>query len=126
MLQNLISNLIGPLSLTTIVIILVGVILVPSFGKIVASTWEALLTFVKPILGGLGEAVVAFVKSFFEGLKVVFSNLSTISVIVVAILAGGWYFRTWNDNNVRAPLLKKIEQLEKKKCVVPVTKKKVH
>lgn len=125
MIQNLLSNFIGPLSFTTIIIVIIGVMLVPSFGKIFASTWEALVEFAKPLTKGLGEAIVFVIKSFFEGLKVCFSNLSTLTVIVVAIIFGGWYFQTWNDNRVKAPLEKRIEELQKK-CVAPaVVKKKI-
>ncbi len=108
------SSILSGLTITSIIAGTVAMALVPSLGKIIASTWEALLYFAKPILSAVGEAVVFFFKTFFEGLKVCFSNLSTLSVILVAIIGGGWYFRTWNDNVIKVPLQKEIVRLNKK------------
>ena len=53
--------------------------------------------FLKPILGGLGSLIVWFIKEFAQGIKVVLTNLSTLTVVGSALFIGGWYGMHLND-----------------------------
>lgn len=127
MLETIIKTYIPVISFTTIVGLIVLSIIAPSILRMIASTWDVVMNMFKPILTALGEGVVYFCKNFMEGLGVIFKNLSTLSVIIVVIIFSGWYFRTWNDDKIKAPLLSKIESLEKdlRVCKAPA-KKRIH
>lgn len=126
MFETILKTYIPVFSLTTIIGLIVLSIVAPSVLRMIASTWDVFMNMMKPIFTALGEFVVMFVKSFMDGLKVIFSNLSTLSVILIVIISSGWYFRTWNDARVRAPLEQEIVELKQKlnKCQSPVTTRK--
>lgn len=120
---KLFNSLTAGLTITSIIVGIILMAIVPSIGKVLASTWEGVISFLKPVLGGLGEGLVFLVKEFVQGIKVCLSNLSTLTVIIAAIIGGGWYFRTWNDAHIKAPLEKQIVELQKKvaECKKPQT-----
>lgn len=126
MLENLIKFYLPAISLTSIVGLIVLSIVAPSVLRMVASSWEVIMGMLKPIFTALGEAVVSFAKSFMQGLGIIFSNLSTLSVIIVVIISSGWYFRTWNDKEISEPLIEQIQELQGKlkKCTAPATTRK--
>lgn len=129
MIETILKSYLPVFSLTTIIGLVILSIVAPSVLRMVASTWDVVMNMFKPILTALGEGVVSFSKYFMEGLGVIFSNLSTLSVIAVVVASSGWYFRTWNDDHIRAPLVAQIEQLQKelKVCKGPaVTRKRSH
>ena len=46
------------------------------------------------------DLVVWYCKQFWQGLGVIFHNLSTLAVLLAVLLAGGWYFKTWDNDKV--------------------------
>lgn len=50
--------------------------------------------------------VVWYLKEFWTGLGVVFHNLSVLTVILAAIIGGGYYFKTWDNNKVLKECIK--------------------
>ena len=126
MITELLTSIIGPIGFTTLIIGVIIIMVAPSIGTIISSTWSAILEFAKPLLVAVSEGIVFFIKEFVKGCGVCLSNLSTLSVLLVAIVASGWYFQTWNDKIVLAPFKQEISILQKKvqTCTVPVAKKK--
>lgn len=96
------------------------------FGLIKAAVNIAatILDIVSPIIKAAIELVIFIIKKFFEGLGVCLGNLSTLTVIVTAIIFGGWYFQTWDNAKVLKKCNAEITRLHTliPKPVVPVKK----
>lgn len=50
--------------------------------------------------------VVWYLKEFWKGLGVVFHNLSVLTVLLAAIIGGGYYFKTWDNDKVLRECIK--------------------
>lgn len=64
----------------------------------IANALASVVSALAPVLGTILHAIVNFAiwyaKKFVAGLKVIFDNLSTLAVILVIVIATGWYTRT--------------------------------
>lgn len=68
--------------------------------------------------------IVWYIKEFFTGLGVVFHNLSVLTVILAALVTGGWYFKTWDNDKVLKDCIKTCPNpVEPKKYYHPVKRK---
>ena len=77
---------------------------------------KAALEILTPVLKLVVEGLMWFVRTFFQGLKAIFDNLSVLAVILVVMIGSGWYFKTWDNDKV----LQKCE----KTCPNPINKAK--
>ena len=70
-------------SITSLLAPFFGTVLsiISSFFSVIASTF----TFITPVLTGISEFIVWFVKSFFQGLYAITQNLNTLTVIIVIV-----------------------------------------
>lgn len=65
-----------------------------------------------PVLKFVVESAIQFIKWFWQGCNVIIDNKSTLAVLLVAIAASGWYFRTWNDASVLRDCKHEITTIE--------------
>lgn len=83
------------------------------FAGVLTALGKAVIEVATPIAKGLAEASVAFAKSFWKGLGVIWDNKSTLSVIAVVIVLSGYYFRTWDNEKVLKSCKQEIATIEK-------------
>ena len=92
--------------------------------KSVANVVSNLVEVITPALKAVVEAVVWVFKELFQGIGVCLANLSTLTVIIVAIVFGGWYFKTWDNQAIINKYEKQISELKKTQCKPLPTKKR--
>lgn len=102
---------------------LAGIIALMVTLKSVSNVVSNISDVITPALKATVEGVVWVVKKFFEGVGICFANLSTLTVIVAAIVYGGWQFKTWDNQAIINKYEAQISQLKKEanKCK-PATK----
>lgn len=103
---------------------LAGIIALMVTLKSVSNVVSNISDVITPAAKAVVEGVVWVVKTFFAGVGVCFSNLSTLTVIIAAIIGGGWYFKTWDNQAIINKYEKRIELLQKKvdACKKPATR----
>lgn len=69
-----------------------------------------LVIVIQTVLSGL----TWFFRTFWEGLQVVLSNLSTLTVIAVCVGVGGWYAQTWDNPKLLRECEVRIVEVKKK------------
>lgn len=97
------------------------------------SFFSSLATLLKPlieigtiVLKTLIDFISWYAKEFWNGLGVIFHNLSTLTVILVVFIIGGYYFKTWDNDKVlqqcvnTCPTVKVSEKDLKKKYSHPI------
>lgn len=92
--------------------------------KSVANVVSNLVEVVTPALKAVVEAIVWVFKELFQGVGVCLANLSTLTVIIAAIIFGGWYFKTWDNQAIIDKYEKQIVDLKKLQCKPFPTKKR--
>lgn len=104
-------------------LVLTGIIAAMITLKSVANVVSNLVEVITPALKAVVEAVVWVFKELFQGIGVCLANLSTLTVIVAAIVYGGWQFKTWDNQAIINKYEAQISQLKKEanKCK-PATK----
>jgi len=93
-----------------------------NIGGIFAGVGTALggfFTFLGPILAKIMDWSEQFLKAFFSGLSIIFSNISTFVVIVPLLIAVSLYTMRLDNNRVIEPYKKDISELEKAYNKVP-------
>jgi len=86
----------------------------------VITTWLAALS---PLVKGIGEGVVWFFQTIWEGFKDMTDNAASILFVVCAILVGGWWISSWGDKPKAADCKTCVDNLRKDYKFVPRQKK---
>lgn len=94
-------------------IVLAGIIAAMVTLQSVSKVFASVVDIVSPALKACVEGLVWLVKEFLQGLGIIFSNLSTLVVIVGVIIGSGWYFKTWDNQAIIDKYEKRIVELQK-------------
>lgn len=89
-----------------------GSLLALPFISTISKALGAVIEIATPALKFVVEALIKFIKWFWQGLGVILDNKSTLAVMAVVVVASGYYFRTWNDAKVVEPFKKDVTILE--------------
>ncbi len=89
-----------------------GSLLALPFISTISKALGAMIEIATPALKFIVEALIKFIKWFWQGLGVILDNKSTLAVMAVVVVASGYYFRTWNDAKVVEPFKKDVTILE--------------
>lgn len=64
---------------------------------------DTTLKSISPIIQGVSTFAIWYIRTFFEGLKVIIQHMETLAVIFVFILASAFIVHSWDNKHIQQP-----------------------
>jgi len=76
------------------------------FTGVLPALLKSAIAVLTPVLTAVAEFAVWYIKTFWKGLGVIFSNLSVLTVLLVVFGLGGWMLKSWDNDKVLKECIK--------------------